>query len=221
MKRLIYSLAALFAFAFAVNAQINPELACPSVMVRGPAGIVLPGKLGTFVATVEPKDPLVRYKYTWTTSNGKIASGQGTPIIKVRIPLRQDVIAEVRVDGLPRNCPDTASERYTVDVLITPLQIAQTRAGQYRFGQRLLNAVRISANKNPHGQIYVVIGNRNDLAESKILRLRDRMRASFLPTRVDRSRFSFGVKARQREGVKIYLLLPTSPDPDVDSKLPK
>jgi hypothetical protein len=90
---------------------------CPTLEVTGPAGFSEPGSIMPFVLTVS--DPTSRkLTFVWTVSAGTIVQGQGTSVLKVRVPDNHrtpTLTATVTVGGLPKNCVSTASETGGID----------------------------------------------------------------------------------------------------------
>jgi hypothetical protein len=100
-------LCVLFVAAFAVQAAAQ----CPTITVKGPAGITPPGEDMTFSAEVNVVGP--KLTYVWSVDKGTIIEGQGTTKITVLADpsLAGDTItATVDVGGLAGNCVGKASE---------------------------------------------------------------------------------------------------------------
>jgi hypothetical protein len=103
-------LASIFVLAFSlVGYGQNPP--CPTIKITGPSSTVLPGESMTITANVEDFD-LNKIGYEWSVSNGTIAEGQNTPVIKVDTTgLNQTPItATVKIKPLPVGCADSVSE---------------------------------------------------------------------------------------------------------------
>lgn len=103
--RMLLLICIILVSAVAVSAQ------CPTLTVRGPAGITSPGDEMTFRAEVNVIGPKV--SYSWSVDNGTIIEGQGTPeitVVTTRELAGEAVRAKVEIEGLPLNCERTASE---------------------------------------------------------------------------------------------------------------
>jgi hypothetical protein len=117
----------------------EPICACPSLDVTG-GGIVKPGETMRFTAVVTGGTASVA-TYSWSVSQGKIASGQGSPSILVDTTglVNTNVVATVKIsEPCPgQNCQTTASETGSVagiptadliDELVGPLKADDIKA---------------------------------------------------------------------------------------------
>ena len=83
---------------------------CPSISVKGPQGVTLPGEEITF--RVEVSDAAMRLAYRWSISAGTLINGQDTPAITVKTDKSMgntNMTATVEIDGLPSGCGKTAA----------------------------------------------------------------------------------------------------------------
>src|ERR1044072_8384610 len=109
MKNILIVSILVLAFAFAVSAQTNQDLSCPTVSVSG-GGMPGPKDPMSFTAHVDTKGKDLILEYIWTVSSGNIASGQGTPSITVERDADENVTATLEIKGFPEGCPNTSSE---------------------------------------------------------------------------------------------------------------
>ena len=90
----------------------------PACVKNGDSGGIVPvGTPMKFVATLSGKTDHLTLEYEWKVSAGTIMSGQGTCAITVDttgLANGTNITAEVKVKGLPENCPNTASETGSV-----------------------------------------------------------------------------------------------------------
>lgn len=85
---------------------------CPTILVNGPGGVFAPTEPAIFEAVISNKSA-AGLKYIWTTTIGKITSGQGTSKIELVPPEGVNggnVTVTVNIEGLPIGCPSSASE---------------------------------------------------------------------------------------------------------------
>jgi hypothetical protein len=108
MKKFVLALITILTFALIISAQ-SP---CPTVSVMGPSNLVLLGEPETFTVIVSEFPSNVELKYVWAVSpEGKLIEGQGTKTIKaVRLERGTTITATVEIGGLPKNCPNSASQ---------------------------------------------------------------------------------------------------------------
>lgn len=92
-----------------------PPCECPTVSVTGPSASVKPGEEMVFTANVSGGSNC-NPTYNWSVSSGTIASGQGTPVIRVSTTglANTSVTATVDVGGCCAGCDTTRSETGTV-----------------------------------------------------------------------------------------------------------
>ena len=90
---------------------VNP-CTCPTISVSGPSVVTNAGDTMTFTANVSGGSQ-TDVTYSWTTSQGEIISGQGTPVITVQTTPDMaggNVTATVTVGGLCADCETSRSE---------------------------------------------------------------------------------------------------------------
>ncbi len=89
---------------------------CPKIETSG-TYTVMDGDLIAFSVSLSGGDRNVSPKYNWIVSTGKLASGQGTSVIKVDTAGTggQTVTASVEISGLVASCQRTASVSSDVD----------------------------------------------------------------------------------------------------------
>ena len=86
------------------------ESVCPVISVTGPSGIWVPGEIIQFAVSLEGNVP-PNVAYQWSISEGEIADGQGTANIAIRTkPSQSSLTATIEIKGLPKECPNVASE---------------------------------------------------------------------------------------------------------------
>lgn len=111
MKQIISIAVLIFAFCFAAFAQAND---CPEITIVTPNDTLVPGKPATISVAVGGKTAKTGLVYEWTVSAGGIVKGQGTPEIEFVATIEENEIANINVDvkitGLPKDCPNTASD---------------------------------------------------------------------------------------------------------------
>lgn len=156
MKQLIFTLFLTFVFSFPAFAQAE---ICPKIEVSG-GGVVEVGASMNFTAQIRGKTENLNLKYNWTISNGRIASGQGTPSITADttgLARGIHITATVEVKGLPENCSATASETGAVIVIgdIFPLIDEFGTISRDEVRARV-DAFFVALNNSPEDRGYIV-----------------------------------------------------------------
>src|SRR5690348_4468749 len=78
----VLTFTALMILTADVSGQDAPKLACPTLSIVGPPGILNPGNTGQFKLTVSD---VGRYSYRWELEGADLEGGQGTPEITFRM----------------------------------------------------------------------------------------------------------------------------------------
>jgi hypothetical protein len=151
---------AVLIIGFAVAGSLGQDRTngCPTLSMEGPAGIVAPGEVATFIAHMSGPVPY-NIKYSWAVSEGEILSGQDGASVEVMTP-KPDfyrVVATVKVIGLPANCPYTASETYTLDREPVPEQIDEYGAISLKAEMTRLKRSAEKLKDHSYSQLYLII----------------------------------------------------------------
>lgn len=115
----IFSLLVLFAseVAFSQNAEAH----CPKLTIVGPQGITNAGEDLSFKVEFTGKVELRNLDFEWTVVGGELIEGQGAR--RVRVSTKSilennleyaEVVAQIKVDGLPVGCERIATESANV-----------------------------------------------------------------------------------------------------------
>ena len=156
MKRTVWVLTLLLSICACAAGQNTRGPEHPILFVTGPAGIVLPGGLATYSATISKASGGTSLTYIWTVVGGTIEKGQGTPTIQVRIS--DDGMcptATVKVIGLSSQGPMTASETAGCEVGPSPEKLDQFRWPLSQTDNERLRTIADKAINNPNHQLYV------------------------------------------------------------------
>lgn len=103
MKKVALAIVAQIIFAFTVIGQTP----CPTLSIDGPKGLTRAGEPFTFTAIIDKEVGNYKIEYIWKVSGGKIVSGKGTSILKLLMDEMCSVEAELKVKGLPEDCPNS------------------------------------------------------------------------------------------------------------------
>lgn len=158
--RIISAILMLFTASAYVLAQVPSGDECPSISVTGPAGIVGEDENIVWVGGIKGKvPPTLRLK--WSISDGEILEGQGTLEIKssntARIWNGGNVTATLTVEGLPSECPNAASEIYSVVVdRLIPIPVDRFSIGVTKIDRKALTNAVAELKKNRPDQMYII-----------------------------------------------------------------
>ncbi|MEQ1765319.1 MAG: hypothetical protein ABL984_19480 [Pyrinomonadaceae bacterium] len=202
-----------------VIAQAEPikRADCPSVEVAGPAGIVEPGEIAWFSASITAADP-DGLAFVWTVSAGKIEKRDGK--LKIGIPLSEDlaglgITATVEVKGFPEGCPSSASETVSMCILPTPALIDEYSSPHHAINKRALSIAAKELEENPNNQMYIVEYFPADVPAESVNRKLKATRGYFSQLKFDLSRIT--IVTAEVEGnvplTKIYRVPPGSNNP--------
>ncbi|MCA1622518.1 MAG: hypothetical protein LC768_07950 [Acidobacteria bacterium] len=111
MKQIIFTVILILAFCFAAFAQANKN-SCPKIILTLPHKPLFPKEFAYFIVKINEAEKF-NVEYLWTVSTGKIIQGQGTSKIEFLAGKENqgaNVNVSVKVNGLPKNCTDTASD---------------------------------------------------------------------------------------------------------------
>ncbi len=147
-------------------AQEEPDK-CPTISVNGPAGIVSPGEIATYVAQVDTKGQKLSLVYEWSVSAGEIVSGQGTDTIKVKQP-DEAVTATVVIGGLPEGCPNEVSESTCGLFPPQPIKLAEIKFPLSSGEKRRLKKVTDGFNNAPNDSYFIFIRYRSKTGLQRI-----------------------------------------------------
>jgi hypothetical protein len=138
--------------------QVSPTAGeCPTVSVAGPAGIVGPGEIGWYVATVKGADIDV-LELEWLVSAGKIDIREGKTKIGVLMPKDSDgvsVTATVNVKG-PNECSASASETSGICMCVPSILLDEFSIRASSVGKRRLASAAIELEKNFNHLLYII-----------------------------------------------------------------
>lgn len=157
MKSVLISLIFVLSFCVAAFSQTNENSPCPTISVRGQAGIPEPNEPVTFVASIGEENKEFDLKYNWTVSSGEIIEGQGTLTVKIlQKDLGESFTATLEVIGLPKRCRNTVSETTYINIVLDPVQFDQFSISISRIDKARLENLGIEINKNPSAKAYII-----------------------------------------------------------------
>jgi hypothetical protein len=193
-------------------AQSVPEMACPSIDVIVPAGIVEPGRLETYTAAVSGANQDL--KYFWKVNAGEVKSGQGTRTIEVQ---RADSRLTVTVDieGLPGGCPSSASDSSVLEYAPQPAKVGTLYSLEKGNSKKKLQEFADEIAKYPDNQAYIIFGSGANTSSSDV-ESRERKLLEYLTKLMnpfDRSRFTLVRSGGKADVIELWRIPPGADNP--------
>lgn len=215
--KLFVTAALLIILSILTSAQDKTDSNCPIVSVTGPAGIVAPGEMAAFTASVDTKGKELRLEYVWSVSSGTIVSGQGTSTIGVPQPNNSCVTVTVKIRGLPESCPSVASETSCFDPPLLAVKLDEFVGSLAKVSAKRFVEVFNRAKDDSYAQVYIVISGSSRNPKSSIRKKRQNLMKHITVTcRFDAQRVTFVDSDKQDDRVTIWLV-PAGANPPTSS----
>lgn len=205
--RVIVAVLGLIFLSIPLIAQEKLNSDCPMISVTGPSGLVSPGQLAMFSAQIDNKANNFTLEYEWSTSVGKIVTGQGTSRIEVVMPAHSLTVT-LEVKGLPSNCPNIASESMSWDPTPIPIKLDEFIGSLTKVRtERFIEAFN-KAKDDSYAQVYILISGARRNPKSSIRKKRQVLMKHITVTcRYDTQRVTFvDVDNKQDDRVTIWLV---------------
>jgi hypothetical protein len=215
MLRAAILLIGLLILAIPAFAQADKSLQCPMVSITGPAGIVQPGSITTYVLNIENPE---RYRFVWTVLEGEtIVSGQGTTRLDVRRGRGSgEMTATVEVTGLPTGCPYVFSETTPICILPAPNLIKELSISLSRIDRVAIDSFIDLLLSNPNAQGYIVLEFAAGTSPKTVSNYQKKIEVYIAShaNRIESDRFTF-VHSNEADAnrLKLYLVPPGATPP--------
>ena len=157
MFRLLMAIILVFGFSSIGAGQIKPDAGCPELMIVGPSGVWMPEETVSFQASVSGSLPNSA-KFVWTVNRGTILAGQGTLAITMLIDKAagDTIVARLKIEGLPSNCPYEATDSVTICYPPPPILIDEFSAPNGDIDAARLTSAAKQQQNNPTNQLYII-----------------------------------------------------------------
>ncbi|MCW5961884.1 MAG: hypothetical protein KIS76_17110 [Pyrinomonadaceae bacterium] len=160
--KLIYSILISAALSFTAFSQ------CPEFKVVENSGMIDAGETVTFAAVFPDNFSLKNLSLEWSVNQGKSYDGDGTTQIRVITTKDMEgsnLVATLRVTGLPSNCVSTASETVIIKSIPTlePLRTFSEVSWQDEFSYMDSLIFRLSNDPNSRGYIQFYVKRTDDI----------------------------------------------------------
>lgn len=228
MKIYCLTLILIAVFCAASFAQTPETLNCPEISVLGPAGIIEPGEIAQFTATVKDKS-WENYIYKWTVTGGNIIEEKGKEqidlgtefeekgkyFIKILLTTEaagQSLGATVEVKGLPQGCPTTASE-----IMVCTLLPHYSVVDEFSFSEPEIDRARLKvlanqAQNNPTSQIYIIEKFKKKTS-AKVIWQKNQNTIDYLKSRGIERDFITLLNSFEKENLTQLILVPSGAKP--------
>lgn len=161
----------VFTLSFVASAQTVQTSLCPTIFVTGADYAPIPNEPITYTATVGREVENYKVEYKWRISNGEIIEGQGTLAAKVLIndaDYHKGLTVSFEALGLPKDCPNTASDSINFDLPPQALLVEEVSISQIDKA-KVFNRPTV-LDDDPYAQIYVVFRYKKNTAPKTIKR---------------------------------------------------
>ncbi len=157
MAKLLLVLTMVLSFWSVSAGQVEPNVGCPEFMIVGPAGVWMPEETVSFQASVSGSLP-DSAKFVWTVNGGTIIAGQGTLAITMLIDKTagDTIVARLKIEGLPSNCPYEATDSVTICYPPPPILIDEFSAPNGDIDAARLTSAAKQQQNNPTNQLYII-----------------------------------------------------------------
>lgn len=155
MKQLLHASIFIFTFCFCAFGQKLETPLCPTVSIIAPSEIVTPNESAPYSAVVDSNGNELNIEYVWAVSGSEILEGQRTSKIGVRQVEGVNLTVSVEIRGLPKNCPNTASESSTLHVHYTPKKIDEFSGSVSKIEKDRSEKISKALIDDPTAQLYV------------------------------------------------------------------
>ncbi|PYS89389.1 MAG: hypothetical protein DMF62_07355 [Acidobacteria bacterium] len=170
-----------------------------------------------FTVSVDP-EPTTDLKFHWTTNVGQVTVGQSTRKIGVRSLMEmygRSATATVKIEGLPNQCPNMASESALLEILLTAVLLDEFSSSINSISIRYLKAAAAELNRNPNNQMYIIEYFPPGTSEVSKKRKKDKIK-SFMATtlKFDVDRITIITAEADKPRTKIYRIPPGASNPN-------
>lgn len=206
MRRILLSIISLAILSAIAIGQAGVEPPCPRISVEPVRSadfsdpILFKAEIGTEIEFYSPT-------YQWKAHNGKILAGHSTREIEVRIvSFEKNLTVAIEIDGLPSNCPSTASVTMSIDLPPVATLLDMITGTISKVPQRRFDKIIDAADANPNAQIYMVISGSKLNTKASLLTKQSLLINGLVRKPAERDRFKFLISNNTDDRVFIWLV---------------
>lgn len=156
---------------FATGLAASQESSCPKVYIDGPMTTGEFGEPIPYFVRIEPADKAVGLSYLWsvTTNKGEFGMVRGQGSTTILVPWNNDAVTvTIRVIGLPRGCPETASSSTPYEPMPVAEKLDEFIGPLPKVAKARFDAVRETAIRNTTAQLYILVGGKRGSVSQSI-----------------------------------------------------
>ncbi|MGI8787462.1 MAG: hypothetical protein ACR2HG_06865 [Pyrinomonadaceae bacterium] len=201
----------------ATLAQTNQFSPCPKIDIT--ESVENFDSDGTVTYTADVSSEIDKYfvEYKWTVKDGKIVEGQGSKIIKVKQSSPFGITAFLEIEGLPKNCSNTAS--YTLICRLPPearktdeFSISASRIAKERLDELIKDL------QNDPNALAQIIERFSFQTSQKIIEQKNRKIIDYLKTKgIERNQFKL-LNASSDKNLTEFFIAPVGASPPTCSE---
>lgn len=211
------AIAFVFAVAAFAAAQTKSEPSpseCPSISITAPAGVPNPNEPLYYFLDIKGELP-EGAEIVWTTSSGQILTGQGTNKIGIYNAEDTELKVSVEISGLPKQCPNTASEQANWVIDLTSRQLVEIDNEGFRLDKDAVKSAIETAQENPDDFLFFIQYYRYDTDAFRLRQLEQELKEYLTKElKIKDPFFKFVTKQADKPLMKIYLVPPGAEDPN-------
>lgn len=167
----------------ATSLAASQEVSCPQVYVDGPMGNGNVGEPTLYLVRIVPADKAVGLSYLWsvTTSRGELGMVRGQGTQSILVPWNDDTITvTIRVIGLPRGCPETASSSTPYEPRPVAEKLDEFPGPLSKVSKARFEAVFEASTRNPNARLYILVGGKRGNVSRSIRSKRSSLKSILL-----------------------------------------
>lgn len=218
MRHLSFVSVLVLILSFATFAQTNETLPCPEFSLEIPGDLGISNEPIIYSATVGKEIENYNVKYNWTVINGKIIEGQGSLTIKVLPNYRViDFKVTLEVAGLPKDCPNVASEATHLDYAPPALLLGEIPISTSQIEKTELFEKLITLDNDPTAQLYIIFRHKRNTSPKSVRRTEQKLFDSLIKAGIQKDRITFVKDSVTDESIQFWLVPAGAENPKINN----
>lgn len=158
MRNVFVSLILVLIFCATMFAQTNEISPCPTIDITESFENFSDNTI-IYTADVSIKIDKYKVKYKWTVKGGEVVEGQATKIVRVKQSTLDGITVSLEIEGLPRNCSNTASTLTNITVCRLPRsnrKIDEFSTSASQIDKERLDELVTELQNNPNALVQII-----------------------------------------------------------------